>query len=697
MCGGILRQRKCIAALLAAALVFIPSTVLGDWTNFMPKLFNYNAFLELTSYHDVNKNQVNGNGYKVTDNLFQEKLTLSTDGYVYHPRFLLLNIKVSGVLDQEQFGVTTNGGTGIPWTNSTGFEHDVHLKFLPQHPYNLELLSRHDIVLSPRGVQSGTQTTNQYGGIFTYYETPFAANATYMVMDAKSGGFSSSSPSLSAYVSHSVDFSTTSVTYEHMTSETDFETSGAASRTDTARDNYNFSNTLRYKGATLSSNVNFTRTEQNTVPVQSDAITSFFTVTETLYWRLPWNFQALFRYYHYDTSLDYNLQSTQNKFSNTADNAGFDLSHQLFQSLSTDYNVNITSNRSSDMAKSDSVSQTLTLNYTKKIPFGVMNAGVLGGEIVENRRGALIIINESHSASLTPPANKFVLNHDDADITTIVVKVRIPGTEIDFVLPQVFYLIGSQGGFPSITIFDLPLDPPVKQIGNPNFNYAFTVSYNLLPNNVKLKTILKGYNLQFTLLENLLSPYYRYSSSQQEVLSGTLIGGPTSTETTSIGLIVNKGPFRWLNDYTNMDSTSSPQRQFLSQLDFSKEIAGNTRIMLGVRYVRIRYLTGPQDTVVRNYSETDKMLTASVSKYLPSYNLSGSLAGSYGTSDSLTNSKIYTGNGELTWRTGRLSVTARAEISNMSSNFSGNTATLTSVKTVTTHERYYLQVKRALF
>jgi hypothetical protein len=33
----------------------------------------------------------------------------------------------------------------------------------------------------------------------------------------------------------------------------------------------------------------------------------------------------------------------------------------------------------------------------------------------------------------------------------------------------------------------------------------------------------------------------------------------------------------------------------------------------------------------------------------------------------------------------------------MSSNFSGNTATLTSVKTVTTHERYYLQVKRALF
>ena len=364
----------------------------------------------------------------------------------------------------------------------------------------------------------------------------------------------------------------------------------------------------------------------------------------------------------------------------------------------TDYNLNIASNKSSNEAKSDSVSQTLTLNYTKKIPYGVLNAGLLGGEIVENRKGALIIIDEPHTATLIAPGNQFTLAHADADTSTIVVKVRIPGTDIDYVLPQVpYYLIGANGGFPTITIVDLPLDPPIKQI-DPNFIYTFTVSYNLLPNNdVKLRTTLTGYNIQLHLLDNLLNPYYRYSSSRQQVISGTLIGGPATIETASVGLIINKGPFRWQNDYTNIDATSSPSRQFQSQLDVLKEFDGYTRLMLGVRYTKIKYLTGPQDTGSRDYTETDEMLTASINKYLPYYNLSGTLSASYGISDSLTKSKIYSGNGALTWRTGRLSVIARAEISNMSTTFSGITPTLPSGQTVTSHERFYIQVKRSLF
>src|SRR5208337_3998570 len=101
-----------------------------------------------------------------------------------------------------------------------------------------------------------------------------------------------------------------------------------------------------------------------------------------------------------------------------------------------------------------------------------------GGDQVENRNGAVEVINESHSATLLAPNNMFTLNNTSANITTIVVSVTVPGTQVTFVLPQtqMYYTVGLRGNSPLITIIDLPLTtPPVKQ-PDPNFTYAFTVS-----------------------------------------------------------------------------------------------------------------------------------------------------------------------------------------------------------------------------
>jgi len=695
--GDLLQGLSRIAMFVAVALLLSPSVVGGELNQYIPHLYNFHTVLEVDGFHFSDRNTTNGTGLTVSSSSIQEKLTLSTEGYVYHPNLMQLMLSVSPFLEQDRNsgGQATEGKT--QWREATGLDYAADVKILPYHPYNLELFSSSNTSYAPGGIVSNKTVSNQNGAMFTYTGNPFFANASYAAIDSKSNGIDNNSQSFIVYGGHNVPFSQTALNYSHITTETDVALTPAFSRTDTTKDNYQFSNTLSYKGLSLSSNVNYNLNEQKTTPLSNTSNQKLLSWNEIENWRLPWNFYSGLTYTHNSISQEFAQTSSNFSSSSTSDNVGFTLGHQLYENLSTNYSLSWSKSHSSDQSTDTTRMQTLTVNYIRTIPIGGMNLGLLLGEIDENRNGPLIILTESHSAKLLAPDNQFALNQTSADISSLVVKVRIPGTEVDYELPKTFYFTSMKGPFPAVTIIDLPAAaPPVKQT-DPNFSYNFTVSYNLLPDTVKLRTTLTGYSAQFNLFNNLLNPYYRYSSNHQEVVSGTLTGGANSTVITSVGIILNKGPIKWLNDYTNNDSTIAPTKQYLSQFDYMQEIFKNTYLNAGLRYVRIRYLTGEMDTVPRNYSEVDKSITLGLSKTIPLYHLIATAGGSYGTSHSLTNSKIYTANGELRWKMGRMDLVAGASLSNFETVYSGGASLLSTTVTKTSHEYYYLRMKRVIF
>ncbi|MBF0559993.1 MAG: hypothetical protein HQL08_14575, partial [Nitrospirae bacterium] len=625
-------QKKFLSlAVVSSMLVLVPSTAQCDLAQFVPRLYNFHGFLEMEAFRDVKDDRISGTGSKSSDTIFAEKLSFSAEGFIYHPRFAKLDIAISGNFSQEQQEQQNTQGGSVPWSNSMGIGYDVHLKILPEHPYNLELFSLRGIGFSPGGTQSGQQTNDQYGAIFTYYETPYSLNATYILSSEKSDKFSSDSPSLIVFGGHSADFTTTSLLYQHMTSRTDFTTSASLNRSDTTKDDYNLSNTLKYRNAALASSVNLALSDQKTVPSSSDVAMRFLSWNESMTWRLPWNFHSSFTFSRIATSMNSKEEGTDTSTSNTSYNKGFSVGHQLFESLQTEYTMSFLNDQSSDNARSNGTSQGLTVTYIKKIPGGSMNISLVGGDTVESRNGTIVIIGEPHAAKLSAPDNQVVLGKTSVQLSTIVVKVRIPGTETVYELPNTYYLVTMKGLYPVVTIYDLPSDPPVKQI-DPNFNYSFTVSYSLVPDNVKLHTSQKGYAMHFVLFDNFLAPFYQYSSSRQKVLAGTLNGTPSSSENTTFGVTLNKWAFSLSASYSNSVSTLSPSRQFLSELSFSNDIGGDTSLRLGVRYMKTSYLAGSESTT-GNYNEVDKAADAIITRKLPLYNLYASLTASYGTAD----------------------------------------------------------------
>ena len=76
--------------------------------------------------------------YRWTDTFFKEKLTLFSNGYVYHPRFLLFHAAVTGLVSQERYD--TSLAPSDEWRRDDGFEYDFSLLLLPEHAYNLQAL-----------------------------------------------------------------------------------------------------------------------------------------------------------------------------------------------------------------------------------------------------------------------------------------------------------------------------------------------------------------------------------------------------------------------------------------------------------------------------------------------------------------------------------------------------------------------------
>jgi hypothetical protein len=300
-------------------------------------------------------------------------------------------------------------------------------------------------------------------------------------------------------------------------------------------------------------------------------------------------------------------------------------------------------------------------------------------------------VSETHTLSATPPLlpipGAFTLNAQSVDDTTIIAWVKDLSGNLVLMIPgpSANYQIVKLGTQVRIDVTSLPpsIDPNLS-------SYEFQVSYSLIPSNVEFETRTEGYNLKFELFNNLLSPYYSHTSTIQEVISGSLPGGPDSLTLETVGVIVQKMPYIFTTEYDGARSRLNPYRTWKTTAEYRKNM---TEAMNITARISRTYSTYPEAIAwqgTKGYTEKITRADATLQKSFPRKNLDLFVGGSYFDRSSSINSTGYSLNATLSWRIGRLTANLGAIVNDSYS-------TLPTGKQTLNYEYYYLTLTRKLF
>src|SRR4051812_19092541 len=94
----------------------------AQWSAFLPRPFKSGAYLDLFGADERDNTENGPHRFQWTDGFTQEKLTLFSNGYVYHPRFVVYQASVAGLLKQESYRspLLASG-----WRHRSGVEYDA--------------------------------------------------------------------------------------------------------------------------------------------------------------------------------------------------------------------------------------------------------------------------------------------------------------------------------------------------------------------------------------------------------------------------------------------------------------------------------------------------------------------------------------------------------------------------------------------
>ena len=99
-----------------------------------------------------------------------------------------------------------------------------------------------------------------------------------------------------------------------------------------------------------------------------------------------------------------------------------------------------------------------------------------------------------------------------------------------------------------ISVQNVPFSAPT-----PTYNFDFVVTYSLLPGKSEVGIKTNAFNLGFSLLDGLFSPFASYATSHEEVISGTF-PADNDTTTTTYGYTAQITPFLLFMERTDFRS-----------------------------------------------------------------------------------------------------------------------------------------------
>ena len=685
-------RRFRVLLILCVTVTCAPSFTLADWRDFVPRPFENGAFLDTySSYEHDNIHSGAATSSRWTDTFIREKLTLFSNGYSYHPRFVQYRFSISGALKQEDFGSSYTNSLG--WTNDTGLEYDIRLFFLPEHVYNVTAFAaRFEPLFKEQAASQHSAVEETQGVSFRYRQKPYFLHTGYGHDSVESGLTSSDIQRFFLDGEYFKRFTGgNEVSFTGAFNPSRFSTTGGV---DGSTYQYLLGNLLNLQRVRLTSNLSNLESDQ-----QGGSLQHFN--TDQLAWYelltayLPWHFRTDLRYLYQknDSTIEEPSTLPTRNLNDNANDIELDVVHRLYESLDTTYTFldtwrDSSSEESGQPAEGHTsfLGHSLSLNYTKEIPWGRLVAGTNVGRGETDSHGQVCIVNESHPTVLVP--GSFTLSQPNADPATIVVFLKSPLPPFELIqLQTTFYTVMQVQNTFEILISNLP-----SQFVVPG-TYDFFVTYCLASGDFKLRTDTYGSNVSVQLLEDLLTPYFSYVAVRSDVLSGEFPGVPLDSTTYTTGLILHRGPVRVRGEYQDFQWNAAPYVAWLAEAQYVSALTPTTSVYAAVSYLNKHYSQG---TIVfyqnvTDYTEESVTGSANIQKQLFDRNLFLSAGGSYSRINGLVDTNAYSANGSLVWKIGKVDLTVGA------SAYGSDSSIPNTISTHRDHELVYVKFRRRLF
>lgn len=658
----------------------VPSIVFADARQFIPKITGYSGFLEADSTYDSDENSISGrNSTQKSDLFLRQILDLSAAGYVYHPRFISFSLRLALGVKEEDF---SDGATN---RFSKGFanEYEFRAMVLPEHPYNLEVFHFKLEPLAKGGFLSESSQTVAYstGAIFRYKKKPYFLSVHYLENSGESSKANHSTTKYGFLATYYKELKggktySFSASYDRQTSD--------SSNSVGSSNEASLSNTFAFKTARLSSSLIYHDS------VQDSSLHSLSVSGRGVSWAergqvyLPWNFSA-------DLSYGLSKESVEtggplfadSKVTDTTNAVAFSLTHKLYESLMSTLSLGYSS-LNSESGRSNSLSHGLAFAYSKKIPGGMLRAGVSFGSSDMNTEGVRSIANETHSSIQVP--GRFTLNNDDVNVGTIIVwlKSTIVSGELVLLQQNIDYVITPFGNSVQVEILNLPAEFSIPGM------YDFVVSYSLNRQDSKFRTETLNYSVTLDLFRGMFSPYYNHTETKQTLLGGATDFEPVQMSTDAFGFLITWRPLTFNAAYQVIDSNINPSRGWKAEVNYNDNIFLNTQIQAAARLSSTFYPNGASQTSGESYTEKLWALSLGVQQRIPKRNMFLYLGGSYTQEQGLGQTTTYSLNSSFVWKIGKIFITAGGSASLSDASVQG-------LKNKRRTQNYYLTVKRKLF
>jgi hypothetical protein len=664
------------------ALGLAPSPALASWADFAPRPFENGIYFEVFGSREHDENRSSDRSFGWTDTFFRERITLYSNGYFYHPRFLRYQISLSPGLKQENYEQSFDGSTG--WTSSGGLDYDARLMFLPEHPYNFELfaLRREPLYVEQSSTQHNSLETSN-GAHFRYRKKPFFVHAGVLDNSTSSSTATTNVRRFNLdgeYFKRFVGGNELSVTALYTPSQ--FSGDMGLNGSSTQYGMTGLLSTPQVRFDVMASKNLYDQSSYPSGRLENDQLS----VQERLSAYLPLNFRTDFYYRILNNTSTTPLPGYVGN--RTLTDYGRELqailSHRLYQSLDSRYTF-LRTTRTSSGGDSTVLTNSLGFDYSKLVLRGRVMAGLYLASSRTDNTGQADIANEPHLATTVP--GTFILGQPYVQPATLAVYVR--STVSPFQLVRLItpdnYTVTPIGNTLEVNVTSVP--PPLVYPGT----YDFYVSYSLSTGTFDLRTNTYSYNLSVALLDDMLTPYYRYLAVRSDVLSGTFPGDPLDATTNTLGLSFVRGPWRASGEYQTMDWNVSPYRSWRLEAQYLRTFDPTLRMSATASYLDRYYPDGTSVEAPTAYSDKAANVYANVQKDFLARTLTVSAGVSYSRMFGLVDTNAYALNGSLTWRVGLLDLSAGVDT------YGSNAQGLSTGSTSRGHQYYYLRVVRKIF
>jgi hypothetical protein len=673
-------RTKRFILIIALCCLTAPAAVLADLRQFIPQIYSTEGDLEVNASHENRENLVAGKGYQTSDTFSSEKIVLTVNGFVYHPRFLLFLGKLGGGLSQERYSSSSDATSEDSKNNLFVWEYEFRTLLLPEHPYNLELfVLRYNPFVVGRANSELSSVTQQEGALFTYKKRPFKFKLNYKISDTESNRSASDSQHLGVFGNYFKE----NFSLAGSLSQSATKTSIGSGETEFKLLNYSIENQIRLfqRKVYFTSNASQVLSEQQSVMTFTEG--NRLTWAEQLNMYLPWNFNTIITYGYFrdiqrSREIDTGTKDLTESMTNTT---GLSVTHQLYESLRTAYNFSYNASLTSTGDAMMTINNFNTA-YTKKIPWGKLIAGFQLSQSILDRRGAPSVTSENYQAAIF---GEFTLQESDIDGELIRVFVKDPVIGPIELIKDIQYTVTSIGNTFSIFIKDIPVE---AKNPDPLHVYDFRVSYSFIVGSFELEKSGFGYNLKLELFDRLVNPYYAHYHENQELLSGTLTGGTDEVTSQTAGLVLQKQPYSLLMEYQDYDSRFRPSKRYRAESNYRQNLGLTTYIDARAYYTKTQDLASfinPEST-----TETSMGMDLKVNKRYPRKNLTVTAFGSYSNRKLFFETNTYALGAVVIWKIEKIDLTLGANVSRIESS-------LDTGKAETMSQAYYLHLKRKLF